>query len=402
MRMQGMTRTLIVMVFLVQTIHATCASVHQGAAHGFLYTQNNKDNTRSLFRVTVQPRGIVRQKLDQQPYATYPWTDTLCLRHNTLFAMNYSGLFGLDLETGRATRLVSDVLPHYDRLSCLDDRAYGLSRDNDQTQDIMILDFDRFAYRAFCPNPKPCDNPAIVPSPSHELLAYYTHDPNGYRLAVIKTETGELVCQSPPFEFQLPMIASVFSPPPLAWVDEHRILSIETYTRGKFASLILKKRKINQLTVLNLNTGRFRHISTLPGNPLTHFPPQMIQPITNLTPRLVVRTFGILTDDYRVNLEARKLVKDSIMGSPYRLDQGRLLFKGTALGQANRYQVNVDPTGTRIVWLQDGNLHYHDDTRADAILVAKECEIRGVTWIDPKAWGRDLSGTPLPDGWTRF
>ncbi|MCP4451957.1 MAG: hypothetical protein GY809_10875 [Planctomycetes bacterium] len=79
-----------------------------------------------------------------------------------------------------------------------------------------------------------------------------------------------------------------------------------------------------------------------------------------------------------------------------------LLFKNTELGHAKRHQVNVDPTGTRIVWLQNENLYYHDATQDGAILVATGCEIRGVTWIDPKASDRDLFRTPLPDGWTRF
>lgn len=399
---QGMTRTIMVLVFLAQSLNASHASVHDIRTYSFLYTQNNKDNTRSLFAASIQPMGIERLKLDQQSYATYPWTNILCLCHNTLFGMNHSGLYSLDLKTEQTTRLICDVMPHYEQLSCMDHRAYGVGRRrNDLPEEIVILDFDRLAYTTLCPDPVPCGNPAIAVSPGHEFLAYHTQDPNGFQLTVIKTETGELVCQSEPFDFQIPMIASVFSPPPLAWIDENRILSIESYTRGKFASLILKKRTINQLTVFHLDTGRLKYVLTLPGNPLMHFPPKLIPRTQSQAPRLVMNSIG-LTGDCRVNLKDRKLVKDTIMGSPYMLSQGRLLFKNTELGHTKRHQVNVDPTGTRIVWLQDGNLYYHDDTKAGAILVAKGCEIRGVTWIGPKASGCDVPGTPLPDGWARF
>lgn len=399
MRTQGMTGTLIVMVFLTQGVNAAQASGHDRGAYRFLYTQNNQDNTRTLFAAGIGPTGVERLKLDQQPYATYPWTDILCLCHNTLFGMNHSGLYSLALDTQRTTRLVCDVTPPYEQLTCLDNRAYGVIRHNNETQKIVILDFDRRAYRTFRPDPEPCANPAIAVSPSHALLAYHTHDPNGFRLTVIKTETGEPVCQSQPFDFQLPMIASVFSPPPLAWVDENRVLFIDSYTRGKFLSRILKKRSLNQLTVFHLDTGRFRHILSLPGNPLAYFPPKLMQQPQSQFPRLLMKTPGAM-GDYRVDLKARKLVKDSIMGSPYALRDGRLLFKNAVLGYTKRHQVNVDPTGTRVVWLQNEDLYYHDNTRTGPIRVAEGCVIRGVTWIDPDASDGDLSALPLPHGWT--
>jgi len=398
---QGVTGAITALVFLAQCLNASHASVQDIRTYSFLYTQNNTDNTRSLFAASIQLAGIERLKLDQQSYATYPWTDILCLCHNTLIGMNHSGLYSLDLKTELTTRLACDVLPRYERLSCLDHRAYGVCRNKDRRGNLVILDFDRLAYGILRLNPEPCSNPAIAVSPGHEFLAYHTQDPNGFQLTVVKTETGELICQSEPFDFQIPMISSVFFSPPLAWVDEHRILSVESYTRGKFASLILKKRTINQLTIFDLDTGRLKPVVSLPGNPLMHFPPTLIPPNPGLAPRLVTKIPG-LTSDFRVNLKARKLVKDTIMGSPYRLCQGRLLFKHTELGHTKRHQISVDPTGTRIAWLQDGNLHYHDNTQAGAILVAKGCEIRGVTWIDPKASDGDLPRAPLSDGWTRF
>lgn len=401
MARQGMTVTIMAMVLLAQSLNATQASVQEIGAYSFMYTQNNQDNTRSLFAARLNSEGMERIKLDQKPYATYPWTDVLCLSGKTLFGMQYSDLYSLDLETGQTTRLICDVMPHYEQLSRLDHRAYGLSGRNDLQKNIVILDFDRLAYTTLCPNAVPCANAAVAVSPGHEFLAYHTQDPNGFRVTVIKTKTGEGVCQSPPFDFQMPMIASVFAPPPLAWIDEHRILSIESYTRSKFLSFMLKRRVTNQLTVFHVDTGRLTDILTLPGNPLMHFPPKLIQPTPGLAPRLVMNTQG-LAGDYTVNLKSRKLVKDTIMGTPYRLVQGHLLFRETLLGQTRRDQVKVDPSSTRIVWLQNENLYYHDSTQASVILVAEHCEIRGVTWIDPKPSDPDPARSPLPDGWTSF
>jgi hypothetical protein len=389
------------MVLLIQSLSATEASVQETGAYSFLYTQNNQDNTRSLFGARISPTGVERLKLNQQSYATYPWTDVLCVYHSTLFAMNYSGLYSLDLKTKQVTRLVCDVIPHYDQLTCVDHRAYGVSDRQGLPPTLVILDFDRLAYTTLCLNPAPCANAAIAVSPGHERLAYHTQDPNGFRIAVIKTKTGDLVCQSQPFDFQMPLISSVFAPPPLAWIDDHRILSIESLTRSKFLSLILKKRVINQLTVFHLDTGRLKDILTLPGNPLMHFPPKLMHPTTDVAPRLVMNSKG-LVGDYRLNLKARKLVADTIQGTPYRLGQGRLLFRGTELGQTQRHQINVDPQGNRIVWLQDEDLYYHDHTQNSAVLVARACEIRGVTWIDPMPCKSNLSRSPLPDTWTRF
>jgi len=68
MRGQGVTGTIIVMAFLAQSLNATHASVHDIGACSFLYTQNNKDNTRSLFAARINATDIERLKLDQQPY----------------------------------------------------------------------------------------------------------------------------------------------------------------------------------------------------------------------------------------------------------------------------------------------------------------------------------------------
>lgn len=401
MRMQGLTRAVFVVLFLCHSINASHASAIEISDYSFLYTQNNKDNTRALFAASIRPSGVERIKLDHQSYATYPWTDIVCLCHNRLFAMKHTGLQGLDLETGQVKRVVGETLPHYERLSYLDNRAYGIHHRNGSPHTLVILDFDRLAYRQFRPNPTPCYNPAVAVSPDHELLAYHTQDPNGYLLTVIKTDTGELVCQSRPFDFQLPMIASVVSPPPLAWVDQNRILSIESYTRDGFLTFILKKRTFNQLIEFRLDRRRIRDILTLPGNPMAYFPPRMV-PQTNGQPPRLVQYSGGLTGDYRVDLKARKLVKDGIMGSPYRLNEKTLYFGDRALGHTRYHELRVDPARSRVAWLENGDLHYHDDTQANPILVAKGCDIRGLTWIDPGASGRDLSETPLPQGWTRF
>ena len=55
---QGMTRTIMVLVFLAQSLNASHASVHDIRTYSFLYTQNNRDNTRSLFAASIQPTGI--------------------------------------------------------------------------------------------------------------------------------------------------------------------------------------------------------------------------------------------------------------------------------------------------------------------------------------------------------
>ena len=384
----------------------------------FLFTRFNRESsTNTLVLVHITDNGIELQEIITESESSYHWREPICITGGKLYGTSYFTLYSIDLLTKETEKLSirsTGSADYYNfnfsaAVSFADNCLYGLSQKGN-TATLRQLDFERRVFRDIANVSNSPPDKIMAISPDKKYLAYFTSGNNqsrgkeGYLLTIVEVESGKITQPAKPINFIIPMIASSFPSIPVIWLDVETVAFVRSEAPEGENEFSTTRGGVNMLSMVNINTGKMEDITPLPGNPYMQFAPNLVQDNIGIGPLIQPRPDH--KDNYRLDLNNRKLVENDSIAGDYRYAFEHLYYKEQDLGSAKSRYYKVSPDGKRIIWMSNettnmdfADLYYYDPEQEKPVAIAIVYNSTGL-WLKAEDLKERLPKTISGTKWT--
>ncbi len=399
----------------------------------FLYVRQNRENeaaeNHSLVLAKSTLDGFEQRDVYTKDNFGMSWTP-LCVAGGKIYGIKLGHLIAVDVTTGKAQTVCRYVVSHiYDS-----GRLYATAGRN-----LRVFDFRKRAYRDICRVDLPGEGSggitqwlkvSIAVSKDHRRLAFFVGlgeaqpgmAPCAFRLHVVDLEKGTMQALGPVVysAFFPGGYGMICDPPPMVWLDAKTILlvhDVPKHVPKDPARTFFLEVDETRVATLDVATGGLTDLVTLPRRAGGLGEPHLRPPGNDGVPRIVIRGLG----QYRIDVQAKRLIEDDRTGGDYRWSRGpkpeRLLFSTMLLAEEDTIpEISVSPDGRRVLWLTGrfgGSQVCYFDSRDQTVRVVANGWFAS-NWDSPRrpeetiflwADARDLQPadpTEPPAGWKRF